>query len=77
MARAKRKARTAEVVYTQLAIRVERHDVSLDATINHAVYEPQYADDLDESDPLYGSTSILRLKVWQRTRRAEPVIRMP
>jgi hypothetical protein len=38
---------------TQLSLRVERYVASVNASVNHDVYAPQYAWDFDETDPLY------------------------
>jgi hypothetical protein len=48
----KRRTKPKEA-HTHLAIRVERYEVSVGASINHNVYAPQYAWRLDEDDPIY------------------------
>ena len=54
----KRRSRSDEE-HSHLAIRVERHEASVEAGINHNVYAPQSALDLDETDPLHEYTSRL------------------
>jgi hypothetical protein len=49
----RRKQRKPEDEYTYLAVRVERYEASAGASINHDVYQPQYAFSLDDCDPLY------------------------
>lgn len=53
--------RRPEDSHTQLAIHVERYDVSIDASINHSVYAPQHAWNLNEEDPVYQFTMRLTI----------------
>ncbi|UCI23529.1 hypothetical protein [Mesorhizobium sp. B2-8-5] len=48
-----------EEEHTHIAIRVESCEVSVKARINHDVYAPEYAWDLDDGDPLYQFTTQL------------------
>jgi hypothetical protein len=49
----RKKPRKPEDEYTYLAVRVESYEATADASINHDVYQPQYAFSLDDCDPLY------------------------
>lgn len=53
MPRQKRRRKKAEDEHSFLTIRVDRHDVRADASINHDVYAPQYAIHTSDADPLY------------------------
>lgn len=53
MPRKKRHRNKAEDVRLFLTIRVDRHDVRADASINHDVHAPQYAMHTSDADPLY------------------------
>jgi hypothetical protein len=46
-----------EEQHTHLAIRVGRYDACVRASVNHNVYAPQYAWNLDDTDPLYEFTN--------------------
>jgi len=71
----KAKQRTsAEERHTRIAIVVENYDAHVDAAINHNVYAPQYAWDLNHDDPVYSFTSFLRINgisVYPEDRRQE------
>jgi hypothetical protein len=47
--------------HTQLAIRVEHYEARVEASVNHDVYAPQYAWNLDGDDPLYEFTAQLTI----------------
>lgn len=53
MPRTRARQKKPEEEHTHLAIRVERYDASIETAVNHNVYAPQYAWDLDDNDPLY------------------------
>jgi hypothetical protein len=53
--------RRTEEVHSQLAIRVERYGVCVNASINHEVYAPQYAWRLNDDDPIYKFTTQLTI----------------
>lgn len=61
MPRKQRKAKKPEDEHTHLAVRVDRYDAHVSAGINHNAYQPQYAFDLDEDDPLYRFTTHLEI----------------
>ena len=44
----RKKPRKPEDEYTYLAVRVESYEATADASINHDVYQPQYAISLDD-----------------------------
>jgi hypothetical protein len=46
-----------EEQHTRLAIRVNRFNARVGASVNHNVYAPQYAWNLDDTDPLYEFTN--------------------
>jgi hypothetical protein len=50
-----------EVEHAHIAIRVEDYDAHVAAAVNHTVYAPQYAWDLNDDDPLYTFTAHLRI----------------
>lgn len=50
---AKRRQKALEDIYTLISVRVESHDVDVDASINYDVRQPQYAYDLHDDDPLF------------------------
>jgi hypothetical protein len=39
--------------HTRLALRVERYEACVGASVNHNAYAPQYGWDLDDDDPVY------------------------
>lgn len=51
--RKKKASRKPKEEHTHIVIRVDRYDVRADASINHVVYEPQYALYLDENEFVY------------------------
>lgn len=53
MPRRSRRRKKQEEEYTFLGIRVSSYQAGMDASINHDAYNPQYAFNLDERDPLY------------------------
>jgi len=57
MPRKRKQEKRPEDEHTHIAIRVERCEASVEARINHDVYAPQYALDLDDDDPLYQVTT--------------------
>jgi len=59
MPRKKRKPRIPEEEHTHLAVRVTSHEASAGAAVNHNVYAPQYARNVDDDDPLYEFTAHL------------------
>jgi hypothetical protein len=61
MSRRRKRQRKAEEQHTHLAIRVQSYEVRVVASVNHNVYAPQYAWDLDDDDPLYQFTAQLTI----------------
>lgn len=53
MARKNARHKKPQAAHNLLAIRLARHDVHVDASINPTVYAPQYALRSDEGDPVY------------------------
>jgi hypothetical protein len=53
MGRRKTRRNKSEDEYTHLAIRIERYEAEADASINHDVYYPQHAFNLDDRDPVF------------------------
>lgn len=58
----KKQTRKPQEVHTDLVIQVESYDVEIDAAVNHVVYAPQYAWNLDDRDPLYTFTTRLVIR---------------
>ena len=56
-----KRQRKPEEVHSQLAIRVERYEACVNASINHDVYAPQYAWRLNDDDPIYKFTAQLTI----------------
>jgi hypothetical protein len=48
-----RRQKRSEDEYTYLAIRVSSYEAEADASINHDVYYPQHAFELDDRDPVF------------------------
>jgi hypothetical protein len=61
MPRKRKRQKRAEEEHTHLAIRVERFEASVEASVNHNVYTPNFAWDLDDDDPLHQFTTRLTL----------------
>ena len=61
MPRTKKRWKKLEEQHSFLAIRVEQYDASVETSVNHNVYAPQYAWDSHESDPLYPVSSRLTI----------------
>lgn len=57
MPRERQRQGKREEQHTHLAIRVDRYDAGVRASINHNVYAPQYAWNLDDADPVYELTN--------------------
>jgi len=53
MPRAKKRQKKPGDEHTFLGIRVERYEASMEAGVNHGVYAPQLAWNLDDDHPLY------------------------
>ncbi|MER8441392.1 hypothetical protein NKH36_34045 [Mesorhizobium sp. M1312] len=53
MPRRRKQEKKPDEEHTYLAIRVERCEASVEASINYNVYAPQYAWNLDDDDPLH------------------------
>jgi hypothetical protein len=53
MGRRRARRKRSEDEYANLAIRVERYEATAAASINHKIYYPQHAFNLDELDPVY------------------------
>jgi hypothetical protein len=73
MASKKRRLRQKEE-YAYLALRVERYDACIDASINRYAYAPQFAWDLDDRDPLYEFTvhlTITATSIYPEERAGE------
>jgi len=62
MPRTKKRQRKPKEEHTHLAIRVEQYEAHVEASVNHNVYAPQYAWDLDDDDALYQFTTQLTIK---------------
>jgi len=56
-----RRQTNAEERDTRIVILVENYDAHVDAAINHNVYAPQYAWDLNDDDPVYSFNSHLTI----------------
>jgi hypothetical protein len=50
-----------DVMHTHLVLRVVRYEGGVNASVNPYAYEPQYAWDLDDSDPVYEFTAQLTI----------------
>ncbi|MGX5842694.1 hypothetical protein ACWGTI_18415 [Mesorhizobium sp. ArgA1] len=61
MARRTKRPKKPGEEYTQLAIRVERCDASVEAAVNYNVYAPETAWNSDDDDPLYRCVSRLTI----------------
>lgn len=61
MPQGKKRQKTPAEEHTFLAIRVERYEASVDAGINHNVYAPEHAWNLDDGQPLYRFTTRLTM----------------
>lgn len=61
-----------DVEHTHLALRVECYEADIDASVNHYAYDPQYAWDLDDSEPVYkfGTRLIITATSIQPEKRA-------
>ena len=59
MPRSTKRQKKSGEEHTHLAVKVQRSEASVEAGINHNVYSPQYAWDLDDDDPLYQFTTRL------------------
>lgn len=59
MPRTSKRQKQPEEEHTNLALRVERCDVSVEAAVNYNVYAPQSAWNSDDDDPLYRFTTRL------------------
>lgn len=57
MSRKRHRQGKREEQHTHLAIRVDRYDAGVRASINHNVHSPQYAWNLDDADPVYEFTN--------------------
>ncbi len=53
MLRKKNRRKKQEQEHTHLAVRVEHYEARVEGSVNHNIYAPQYAWDLDENEPLY------------------------
>jgi hypothetical protein len=53
MGRKKTRRNKSEDEYSHLAIRIERYEAETDASINHDIYHPQHAFNLDDRDPVF------------------------
>jgi hypothetical protein len=53
--------RKAAEEHTHIAIRVERYDADITASVNHSVHAAQYAWNLNDDDPVYEFTNQLRI----------------
>lgn len=70
----KRRRKKAEDQHAYLAVKVESHEARMGASVNHYAYEPQYAWDLDENDPLYEFTidlTIAGVATWPEAHAGE------
>ena len=61
MPRTARRGRKTEEENTHIAIRVERYEADVAASINHNVYGAQYAWNLNDDDPVYEFTNQTRI----------------
>jgi hypothetical protein len=57
MGRKRQRQRKRGEPHTHLSIRVESYHARVRASVNHNVYAPQYAWDLNDADPLYEFTN--------------------
>lgn len=62
MPRRRKRQRKREEEHTHLAIRVERYEARVEASVNHHVFAPEYAWNLDDEDPVYEFTSHLTIE---------------
>ena len=72
MPRKAKRQKKPEQVHTHLAIRVERYEACVGASVNHDVYAPQYAWGSEEDDPLYKFTAQLTLTGTSTYRTSAP-----
>lgn len=59
---------------TDLAIRVTGHEARVNARVNHDAYQPQYAMNLDDNDPLYdfrNEVTITGTATWPEDRAGQ------
>lgn len=61
MSRKKAKNKIQQGLHSFLVARVEQYDIDLDYSVNHSVYQPEYAIVLDDDEPLFKNTSHLTL----------------
>lgn len=71
----RKSSRKTEIQHTRIYIKVESYQASIDALVNHDVYAPQSAWNLDEHDPLYVFNSRLEItgvSTYPESRANEP-----
>ena len=71
---ARRRQQEAKEEFTHLSLRVESYEASISAGVNHNAYSPEYAWDLDESDPVYKFTNQLQISAittWPSSRASD------
>lgn len=62
MPRKKSRHKKPSVEHTHLTVKIESYEANIGAGVNHDAYEPRYAWQLDDRDPVYQFSSHLRIK---------------